>query len=78
MKKKYSHYLPKGWTLEDVQSVVKHYDRQTDEEAAAEIESAEETDAVVVVPRALLPRIRRLVAESRARKSRRVRVRRVA
>ena len=78
MKKKYPNNLPKGWTLEDVQSVINHYDRQTDEEGAAEILAAEETEAVVIVPRELLPRIRKLVAESRARKSRKARVRRVA
>jgi hypothetical protein len=78
MKKKYSHYLPKGWTLDDVQKVASFYDNQTDAESAAEIENAEPAEAVVVVPQELLPRIRKIIADNQRTKSKRQKPRRVA
>jgi hypothetical protein len=63
MKKKYPHYLPKGWTLKDVQKVIAYYDRQSDEEGAAEIEAAEADEAVMIVPLRLVPSVRRLIAQ---------------
>ena len=78
MKKKYTHYLPKGWTLEKVQKIADYYDNQSDEEAAAEIEALDESETIMFVPTGLVPRVRKLIAENGPRKSRHGRTRRVA
>jgi hypothetical protein len=69
MKKKYPHYLPKGWTLKEVQEVAAYYDNQSDEEAAAEDEAmlGADDETVMVVPWKLVPRIRKLIAEEMRR-----------
>ena len=58
--KKYPYYLPKGWTVEDVQKVIEHYDHQTAEEGAAEIERMFASDETVMmgVPGRSSPRCR--------------------
>lgn len=43
MKKARSQDYPPGWNEKKVLAVIAHYDRQTEEEAAAEIENAPET-----------------------------------
>jgi hypothetical protein len=77
-KKKYPHYLPKGWTLEEVQKVAEYYDHQSDEEGAAEIEALEETETIMFVPTGLVPQVRKLIAGKTSGKSRHNRARRVA
>ena len=57
--------FPPGWDEERVRRVLDHYERQTEEEAVAEDEAAFEdsTQAVVEVPRELVPAIRELIAK---------------
>ena len=59
---------PPGWNEERVRRLLAHYEEQTEEEAVAEDEAAfqERTDAVVEVPRELLPEVRKLIARHRA------------
>ena len=66
-KKKYKHYLPKGWTLKEVEEIAKYYDNHTDEEAALEIEAAfnDPNNCVISVPKKLLPRIQKLLASAK-------------
>lgn len=63
--------FPPGWDEERVRRVLAHYEQQTEEEAVAEDEAALEdtTQAVVEVPKELLPAIRELIAKQK--KSRR-------
>ena len=57
--------FPKGWDEERVRNVLKHYERQTEEEAVAEDEAAFEdpTQTFIEVPRDLVPAIRELIAK---------------
>ena len=57
--------FPPGWDEERVRRVLAHYEQQTGEEAVAEDEAAFEdsTQAVVEVPRELVPAIRELIAK---------------
>ena len=57
--------FPPGWDEQKVRRVLKHYEQQTEEEAVAEDEAAFEdsTQAVIEVPRELVPTIRELVAK---------------
>ena len=57
--------FPPGWDEERVRRVLDHYEQQTEEEAVAEDEAAFEdsTQAVVEVPRELVPAIRELIAK---------------
>lgn len=63
MKKDPNKY-PKGWNESRVLSVLRYYDSQTDEEAAREIEKAPiaEDAAWMLIPKPLLPQVRKLVA----------------
>ena len=57
--------LPKGWDEKRVKSLIAELDARTDEEwiAADEAAAADSSDqAVITVPAALLPEIRRLLA----------------
>jgi hypothetical protein len=57
--------FPKGWDEQRVQRLLKELDARTDEEwiAADEAAAAEgDAQAVITVPAALLPAIRRLLA----------------
>ena len=60
--------FPAGWDEQRVQRVVAHYESQTDEEAVAEDEAAYEdsTQAMMEVPRELVPAVRELLAKRRA------------
>ena len=53
---------PRGWNQARVQRVIEHYDRQTDEEAAAEIEAGL-SSTTMQVPRSLVPAVRELIAK---------------
>ena len=57
--------FPPGWDEERVRRVLDHYEQQTEEEAVAEDEATFEdaTQAVVEVPRELVPAIRELIAK---------------
>ncbi len=57
--------FPPGWDEERVRRVLAHYEQQTEEEAVAEDEATFEdsTQAVVEVPRELVPAIRELIAK---------------
>ena len=64
--------FPPGWDEKKVQRVLKHYEQQTEEEAIAEDEAAYEdsTQAIMEVPRELVPSIRELIAKhKRVRKA---------
>jgi hypothetical protein len=56
---------PPGWGERKVRRVLKHYKQQTEEEAVAEDEAALEdsTQAIMKVPRELVPTIRELIAK---------------
>ena len=55
--------FPPGWDEERVQSVIAHYEQQTEDEAVAEDEAAFEDDSSVLieVPIALVPAVRELI-----------------
>jgi hypothetical protein len=61
--------FPVGWDEERVQSVLAHYEGQTEDEAADEDERAlkDSNQTVMEVPRALVPAIRELIAKHQAR-----------
>ena len=56
---------PRGWNEARVRRVIEHYESQTDEEAAAEIESGLES-TTMEVPRALVPVVRELIANRKS------------
>jgi len=66
MKRKMKTLYPKGWDAQRVAEVLDYYENQTEEESAAEIEEgfAAEEEAIVIVPKRLVPAIRRLVARA--------------
>jgi hypothetical protein len=55
--------FPRGWDEERVRRVLAHYEQQTEAEAVAEDETAFEdsTQAVMEVPKELVPAIRELI-----------------
>jgi hypothetical protein len=53
---------PRGWNKAKVQRVLEHYESQTDEEVAAEIEIGLNS-TTMEVPRALVPVVRELIAK---------------
>lgn len=57
--------FPPGWDEARVKAVIAHYDSLTDEELAAEDEAAFEDPemTVMLVPNALVPAVRKLLAE---------------
>jgi hypothetical protein len=57
--------FPSGWDRDRVQRVLDHYDAQTEDAALAEDEAAFEShrQTVMVVPSALVPAIRELIAK---------------
>ena len=61
---------PRGWNPQRIQDLIKHYERQTDDKATTEDEAAfnDPEQAVVLVPRALLPQLPKLLAAHAARK----------
>lgn len=58
--------FPPGWDEERVRAIIEHYDGQTDDELAEEIEAAfeDEGHTVMVIPTALVPAVRALLSES--------------
>jgi len=63
--------FPPGWDEERVRRVLAHYEQQTEVEAVAEDEAAFEdsTQAVVEVPKDLVPAVRDLIAKHEAAKA---------
>jgi len=62
--------FPRGWDEERVRRVLAHYEQQTEAEAVAEDEASFEdtTQAVMEVPRELVPAIRELIAKRQTRR----------
>jgi hypothetical protein len=62
---KQSKYPP-GWSENRVREVLAHYETQTEEEAVAEDEAAFENSeqTVMDIPKALVPKVRELIAKS--------------
>lgn len=60
--------FPPGWDEEQVQSVIDHYETQTEDEALAEHEAAcgRSDEPMIAVPAGLLPKIREMIARYRA------------
>jgi hypothetical protein len=64
MKQAAKQKFPPGWTAQKVQAVIAHYDRQTDEEGAAEIEGAPQvTETWMSVPTELVGVVTRLIEQ---------------
>jgi hypothetical protein len=65
MKQPAKQKLPRGWTEKKIRAVIAHYDQQTDEEAAGEIESAAEApgETWMSVPTELVSAVTRLIEE---------------
>lgn len=57
--------FPPGWDEERVQSVIAHYEQQTENEAVAEDEAAfeDESSILIEVPIELVPAVRELIAK---------------
>ena len=57
--------FPPGWNEDRVQSVLAHYESQTDAEAIAEDEAAleNESETFIQIPKELVPAIRELIAK---------------
>jgi hypothetical protein len=57
--------FPLGWDEKRVRQTIKHYDRQSEDEAVAEDEAAfdNQEQAFVQVPLELLPLVRELIAK---------------
>jgi hypothetical protein len=64
--------FPRGWDKERVRRVLAHYEQQTEAEAVAEDEASFEdpTQAVMEVPKELVPAIRELIAKRQAQAGR--------
>jgi hypothetical protein len=65
--------FPPGWDETQVRELLDHYERQTDEEAAAEHEAAlsRPDHTLMEIPTELVPAVREIIAEhERAHKSR--------
>jgi hypothetical protein len=65
MAKKKVNRFPPGWNARRTKAIADCYDRQSDAAAAAEIDAGfnEETETVVIVPKKLVPAIKRLIAQ---------------
>ncbi len=65
MKKTKKQELPPGWTQERVRNLAEHYDTQSEDEHAAEIEATlhAEGHTVMVVPTELVPEIVKLISK---------------
>lgn len=60
--------FPPGWDEARVRDLIAHYDGQTEDEQAAEIEAAFCADGItmVAVPTELVPEVRALIARKRS------------
>ena len=56
--------FPPGWDEKRVQDVIAHYDAQTEDEQAQEIEDALEQEGItwIAIPSALVDKVRALIA----------------
>ena len=65
MKKATSQEYPPGWNEKKVRAVIAHYDRQTEEEGAAEIEAEPEApgETWMAVPTELVGVVTRLIED---------------
>ena len=56
--------FPPGWDAKRVQDVIGHYDSQTEDEQAQEIEDALDKEGVtwIAIPTALVDKVRALIA----------------
>ena len=61
--------FPPGWDESRVKKVLSHYEQQSEEEAVAEDEAAQETpgQTFIEVPSSIVPQVRRLIAEQESR-----------
>ena len=61
--------FPPGWDEKRVQSVIAHYEQQTEDEAVAEDEAAfeDESSMLIEVPIELVPVVRELIAKHAAK-----------
>lgn len=66
MKKKQK--FPPGWDEERVKEVIAHYEKQTEDEEAAEIAAALKAENVTLmdIPTELVPEVRALLARKRS------------
>ena len=65
---------PRGWNEARVRRVLEHYESQTDEEAAVEIESRLQS-TTMEVPTALVPVVRELIANRKSARAHTTRTR---
>jgi hypothetical protein len=65
MKQATRQQFPPGWNEKKVRAVIAHYDRQTEDEAAAEIETAPDAggETWMSVPTELVGAVTRLIAD---------------
>lgn len=65
MKQTAKQKYPIGWNEKKVREVIAHYDQQTDEEGAAEIESAAEVEGEtwMSIPAELVSAVERLIKQ---------------
>jgi hypothetical protein len=66
MKKKQK--FPPGWDEKRVEEVIAHYENQTEDEEAAEIEAALKAENITLmdIPTELVPKVRALLARKRS------------
>ena len=62
--------FPPGWDEKRVRAVLAHYESQSEEQAVAEDEAADEMEgqSMVEVPFELVPKVRSLIAQHRSGK----------
>jgi hypothetical protein len=70
--KKDPNIYPRGWTRKQIDDLREHYENQSEDEAAAEIEAAfnDPHETLMAVPTELVPQIDKLVAAHHSRKQR--------
>lgn len=63
MKRTKQQKLPTGWTEERIRKLAEHYDHQSEDEQAAEIEASLHADNITMmaVPTALVPQVLRII-----------------
>jgi len=61
-----SNKLPRDWSEDRIQKVLKHYDSQSEEDAVSEDEAAYEHDGqtIMEIPSELVPKVRDLIAKN--------------
>jgi hypothetical protein len=61
---------PPGWDEDRVRRVMDHYEQQSEEEAVAEDEAAfeDESQAVLEIPKELVPAVRTMIADYEQRR----------